>query len=187
MCTAADALPPFFPTVLLAFFIRVCMLLWWRLQVLTECRVFKTPAELAVMQYACSVASAAHVAVMQVGAPLLPAALLGPMGSQPGAVASSCPAAAAACLAAATAREAACCCSSQQWWAERARGVLVYFACRRESSRACLSSKPRACTSTRCTARAAAARTTLPYLPAAPMQVRGLRRWLHAHTALHTA
>ncbi|KAI3437610.1 hypothetical protein D9Q98_000062 [Chlorella vulgaris] len=33
--------------------------------VLTECRVFKTPAELAVMQYACSVASAAHVAVMQ--------------------------------------------------------------------------------------------------------------------------
>lgn len=74
MCTAADALPPFFPTVLLAFVIRVCMLLWWRLQVLTECRVFKTPAELAVMQYACSVASAAHVAVMQVGAPLLPAA-----------------------------------------------------------------------------------------------------------------
>ena len=39
------------------------------LQVLTECRVFKTDLELEIMRYACRVASAAHVALMQVRPP----------------------------------------------------------------------------------------------------------------------
>ena len=45
-------------------------------QVLTECRVFKTDLELDIMRYACRVASAAHVALMRVRLPAcMPACL----------------------------------------------------------------------------------------------------------------